>query len=68
MHRLLTLNDQLAKDYASRFEGEVLEVIPEESLSKIRISGLYVGYTDNYLKVVLPQMNDDWSNCESENY
>ena len=30
VHRLITLNDQLAKEYASRFEGEVLEVIPEE--------------------------------------
>lgn len=31
VHRLITLSDQLAKEYASRFEGEVLEVIPEES-------------------------------------
>ena len=28
--RLLLLNDQLAKQYASRFEEDVLEVIPEE--------------------------------------
>src|SRR5690606_18436425 len=30
VHRLLSLNDQLAKEYASRFEDEVLEIIPEE--------------------------------------
>ena len=29
VHRLIALSDQLAKEYASRFEGEVLEVIPE---------------------------------------
>ena len=30
VHRLIALSDQLAKEYASQFEGEVLEVIPEE--------------------------------------
>ena len=30
VHRLITLSDQLAKEYASQFENEVLEVIPEE--------------------------------------
>ncbi|WP_313234790.1 tRNA (N(6)-L-threonylcarbamoyladenosine(37)-C(2))-methylthiotransferase MtaB [Sporosarcina ureae] len=54
VHRLLTLNDQLAKNYAARFEGEVLEVIPEESFKDDTDQNLYVGYTDNYLKVVLP--------------
>ena len=54
VHRLLTLNDQLAKNYAARFEGEVLEVIPEESFKQDTDQNLYVGYTDNYLKVVLP--------------
>lgn len=54
VHRLITLNDQLAKDYAARFEGEVLEVIPEERYKLGDDENLYVGYTDNYLKVVLP--------------
>ncbi|WP_153722296.1 tRNA (N(6)-L-threonylcarbamoyladenosine(37)-C(2))-methylthiotransferase MtaB [Sporosarcina cascadiensis] len=54
VHRLITLNDQLAKDYAAQFEGEVLEVIPEELYKLDQVSGLYEGYTDNYLKVVLP--------------
>jgi threonylcarbamoyladenosine tRNA methylthiotransferase MtaB len=50
VHRLIELSNQLAKEYASRFEDEVLEVIPEE----IYDDGRYVGYTDNYLKVVFP--------------
>lgn len=53
VHRLIALSDQLAKEYASRFEGEVLEVIPEEA-AKDYGKGYYIGYTDNYLKVVVP--------------
>lgn len=51
VHRLIELNDQLAKQYASTFEDEVLEVIPEEKYKVDPESGLYEGYTDNYLKV-----------------
>ena len=54
VHRLIELNDQLAKQYASTFENEVLEVIPEEKYKLDPDSGLYEGYSDNYLKVVLP--------------
>lgn len=54
VRRLITLSDQLAKQYASRFEGETLEVIPEERFKEDPNSGLYEGYTDNYLKVVFP--------------
>ncbi|MFT8320512.1 MAG: tRNA (N(6)-L-threonylcarbamoyladenosine(37)-C(2))-methylthiotransferase MtaB [Bacillus sp. (in: firmicutes)] len=54
VHRLIELSDQLAKEYASQYEGEVVEVIPEEVYKDTRISNLYVGYTDNYLKVVFP--------------
>ena len=53
VHRLIALNDQLAKEYASRFEEEVLEVIPEEFVhDESEEAGLLTGYTDNYLKVV----------------
>lgn len=52
VHRLIELNDQLAKEYASKYEDEVLEVIPEEKYKLDPESGLYEGYTDNYLKVV----------------
>ncbi len=50
VHRLISLSDQLAKEYASQFEGEVLEVIPEERSKSGE--GMYEGYTDNYLKVI----------------
>ena len=50
VHRLIELSDQLAKEYASQYEGEVLEVIPEERLE----NGLYEGYTANYLRVQFP--------------
>ncbi|NKE05153.1 tRNA (N(6)-L-threonylcarbamoyladenosine(37)-C(2))-methylthiotransferase MtaB [Mesobacillus selenatarsenatis] len=58
VHRLIELSNQLAKEYASQFENEVLEVIPEENYKEEPESGLYVGYTDNYLKVVFPATED----------
>ncbi|WP_251554796.1 tRNA (N(6)-L-threonylcarbamoyladenosine(37)-C(2))-methylthiotransferase MtaB [Neobacillus muris] len=58
VHRLITLSDQLAKEYASQFEGEVLEVIPEEKFRENPNSGLIEGYTDNYLRVVFEGSED----------
>ncbi|BAB05070.1 tRNA (N(6)-L-threonylcarbamoyladenosine(37)-C(2))-methylthiotransferase MtaB [Halalkalibacterium halodurans] len=58
VHRLIQLSDQLAKEYASQFEGEVLEMIPEERDKEEPNSGLYVGYTDNYLKVKIPATDE----------
>jgi len=58
VHRLISLSDQLAKEYASEFEGQVLEVIPEEVYKEEPDSGLYIGYTDNYLKVKFPATED----------
>jgi len=55
VHRLIALSNQLAKEYASTFEGEVLEIIPEERFTendKESNENLFVGYSDNYLKVV----------------
>jgi threonylcarbamoyladenosine tRNA methylthiotransferase MtaB len=54
VHRLITLNNQLAVEYASRFEGEILEIIPEEKYKLDSKTNLVEGYTDNYLKVVIP--------------
>lgn len=54
VHRLITLNDQLAVEYASRFEGEVLEIIPEEVITSETGEMMVEGYTDNYLKVAIP--------------
>lgn len=58
VHRLIALSDQLAKEYASQFENEVLEVIPEERFKENPESGLFEGYTDNYLKVVFEATED----------
>ncbi|MEB1807547.1 MAG: tRNA (N(6)-L-threonylcarbamoyladenosine(37)-C(2))-methylthiotransferase MtaB [Bacillaceae bacterium] len=54
VHCLIELSNQLAKEYASQFEGEVLEVIPEEMDKESTDSGMYIGYSDNYLKVKFP--------------
>ncbi|WP_019242647.1 MULTISPECIES: tRNA (N(6)-L-threonylcarbamoyladenosine(37)-C(2))-methylthiotransferase MtaB [Bacillus] len=58
VHRLIALSEQLAKEYASQFEGEVLEIIPEERFTENDQENLYVGYTDNYLKVVFSGNED----------
>ncbi|OIJ22122.1 tRNA (N(6)-L-threonylcarbamoyladenosine(37)-C(2))-methylthiotransferase MtaB [Anaerobacillus alkalidiazotrophicus] len=56
VHKLIELSNQLAKEYASDFEGEVLEVIPEDRDDQEE--GHYIGYTDNYLKVKFPANED----------
>ncbi len=59
VHRLIALSDQLAKEYASAYEGDVLEIIPEESFKEQEGKhNLYVGYTDNYMKVVFEGTED----------
>ncbi|TMN21004.1 tRNA (N(6)-L-threonylcarbamoyladenosine(37)-C(2))-methylthiotransferase MtaB [Lentibacillus cibarius] len=50
VNQMIELSNQLAKDYASGYEDEVLEVIPEEQVGEDH-SNLLQGYTDNYLKV-----------------
>ncbi|AMA72333.1 MULTISPECIES: tRNA (N(6)-L-threonylcarbamoyladenosine(37)-C(2))-methylthiotransferase MtaB [Aneurinibacillus] len=54
VHELIQLSNKLALDYSSKFVGEVLEVIPEEPYKEATDSGLYVGHSDNYLKLVFP--------------
>ncbi|MCY8856091.1 tRNA (N(6)-L-threonylcarbamoyladenosine(37)-C(2))-methylthiotransferase MtaB [Bacillus atrophaeus] len=58
VHQLIALSDQLAKEYASDYEGEVLEIIPEEAFKETNESNLFVGYTDNYMKVVFKGTED----------
>ncbi|ODG90204.1 MULTISPECIES: tRNA (N(6)-L-threonylcarbamoyladenosine(37)-C(2))-methylthiotransferase MtaB [Bacillaceae] len=58
VHRLIELSNQLAKEYASMFDGDVLEVIPEEKYTENGVEGLLIGYTDNYLKVVFEGTED----------
>lgn len=58
VRKLIELSNQQAKEYASQYEDEVLEVIPEEKYKRDPESGMYEGYTDNYLKVVFPATED----------
>ena len=58
VHRLIELSNQLAKEYASMFDGDVLEVIPEETYTENGLEGHLIGYTDNYLKVVFKGTED----------
>ncbi|QDI89768.1 tRNA (N(6)-L-threonylcarbamoyladenosine(37)-C(2))-methylthiotransferase MtaB [Salicibibacter halophilus] len=58
VQQLISLSDQLAKDYASKHEGEVLEMIPEEADKEDPDNGMYIGYTSNYLKVKVPAAAD----------
>ncbi|MFD1038527.1 tRNA (N(6)-L-threonylcarbamoyladenosine(37)-C(2))-methylthiotransferase MtaB [Virgibacillus byunsanensis] len=51
VHQMIELSNQLAKEYASEYENEVLEVIPEERVQDETNPNQLVGYTDNYLKV-----------------
>jgi threonylcarbamoyladenosine tRNA methylthiotransferase MtaB len=52
--RLIELSNRLTLKYAQRFVGDVLEVIPERPFKEAPQSGLYMGYSDNYLQVVFP--------------
>ncbi|WP_026569901.1 MULTISPECIES: tRNA (N(6)-L-threonylcarbamoyladenosine(37)-C(2))-methylthiotransferase MtaB [Sediminibacillus] len=58
VRRLIELSDQQAKEYASQYEGEVLEVIPEERFDEEAGDNIFVGYTDNYLKVKFEASDD----------
>lgn len=57
--RLIALSDRLSKEYAERYQDEVLEVIPEEPLNHDEPDGYYVGFTDNYLKVKFQYPSND---------
>ncbi|MBA4600766.1 tRNA (N(6)-L-threonylcarbamoyladenosine(37)-C(2))-methylthiotransferase MtaB [Thermoactinomyces mirandus] len=52
--RLIELSKRLTGNYAGRFIGDVVEVIPERPFKEDPDSGLYMGYSDNYLQVVFP--------------
>lgn len=58
VEQLLALSKQLEQNYAQQFVGQVVEVIPERPLKTDRESGLFSGYSDNYLHVVFPATSD----------
>lgn len=57
VHQMIDLSDQLAKEYASDYENEVVEIIPEER-AKDKDNPMLEGYSDNYLKVRFVGSND----------
>lgn len=58
VHRLIELSERLSLQYAKRFVGDVLEVIPERPFKEALDSRLYMGYSDNYLQVVFEGSDD----------
>lgn len=54
VHRLIDLSEEMQLAYANRFVGSELEIIPEREAKGSEGQGLYSGYTDNYLQVVVP--------------
>jgi MiaB-like tRNA modifying enzyme len=52
VHKLIDLSERLQLQYAQRFVGEVVDVIPERDYKGAPGSGLVMGYSDNYLQIV----------------
>lgn len=52
VEQMIQLSKKLQLQYAKKFVGKVLEVIPERPFHKDQSSDLLVGYSDNYLPVV----------------
>ncbi|KXG43171.1 tRNA (N(6)-L-threonylcarbamoyladenosine(37)-C(2))-methylthiotransferase MtaB [Tepidibacillus decaturensis] len=52
VQKLIELSTRLLMKYATKFIGQVLEVIPERSYKEDPDSGFYTGYSDNYLQIV----------------
>ncbi|MFC4778542.1 tRNA (N(6)-L-threonylcarbamoyladenosine(37)-C(2))-methylthiotransferase MtaB [Paenibacillus sp. GCM10023252] len=52
VHKLIDLSERMQLNYAKRYVGEVLDVIPERDYKGAPGSGLIMGYTDNYIQVV----------------
>lgn len=52
VHELIDLSEKMQLAYAQKFIGQVLEVIPERTYKGAPDSGLYSGYSDNYVQLV----------------
>ena len=52
MHELIELSEQMQLEYAQKFVGQVLEVIPEGEAKGREGSGKLHGYSDNYIQLV----------------
>ncbi|MBW7473729.1 tRNA (N(6)-L-threonylcarbamoyladenosine(37)-C(2))-methylthiotransferase MtaB [Paenibacillus oenotherae] len=52
VHKLIDLSERLQVEYARKYVGEVVDVIPEREYKGAPGSGLIMGYSGNYLQVV----------------
>lgn len=58
VHELIDLSEKMQLAYAQKFVGQVLEVIPERTYKGAPDSGLYSGYSDNYVQLVFEGSED----------
>ncbi|OCT17169.1 tRNA (N(6)-L-threonylcarbamoyladenosine(37)-C(2))-methylthiotransferase MtaB [Paenibacillus pectinilyticus] len=58
VHELIDLSERMQLAYAQKFVGQVLEVIPERTYKGAPDSGLYSGYSDNYVQLVFEGSED----------
>lgn len=49
VHQVIDLSERMQLEYAERFVGQVIEVIPEFISKGVSESGNLIGYSDNYL-------------------
>jgi threonylcarbamoyladenosine tRNA methylthiotransferase MtaB len=54
VRKLIELSRHLSRQYAEKFVGEVVEVIPEGPYPGDPTHECYMGYSDNYLQVAFP--------------
>ncbi|MBD3917939.1 tRNA (N(6)-L-threonylcarbamoyladenosine(37)-C(2))-methylthiotransferase MtaB [Paenibacillus sp. PR3] len=52
VHKLIELSESMQLDYAKKWVGEVVDVIPERDYKGAPGTGLVMGYSDNYLQIV----------------
>jgi threonylcarbamoyladenosine tRNA methylthiotransferase MtaB len=52
VHKLIELSEGMQLEYAKKWVGEVVDVIPERDYKGAPGTGFVMGYSDNYLQVV----------------
>lgn len=52
VHELIDLSEQMQLEYAQKFVGQAIDVIPERNTKGEQGTGKLMGYSDNYLQVI----------------
>lgn len=52
VHELIDLSEQMQLEYAQKFVGQAVDVIPERNTKGEQGTGKLMGYSDNYLQVI----------------